>query len=245
MITWKIIRRSTAIVLIGIPLAACSIGIFVLSLAGIEYATKNTLDTLGFEFTISEGITRAILTLGGALSVGCLALFGVHRQNLSAERRHKVDSSLALRKEIFLQVAEAASMQYQFLLSFASPDVTETERKLMTEKIGAAFFRLQVVASQETIDAMLEANEAWTRAMFSIRALGPTPQRFEDSMTRLIEIQAITKPFMEKHWSYNTIAREEIESTFSNPSKYKADMGKQYSRIATLIEEIKKSHLTN
>jgi hypothetical protein len=225
---------------VAVPLAALALAAFVLTLAALEYWARVGLCKFGYKFVVSDEIAKTVITVGGALAVGGLALFGVRQQNLSAERRHRVDASLNLRKEIFLQIAEAASVQYQFLLSFASPDITEEDRRKMTEKIGAAFFRLQVVANEKTISAMLKTNEAWTQAMFSIRMLGPVPQRYDESMQRLIEIQNIAGPFMAALWHYNAIARKEIECSLEDDVSYEASMNAQYLRVATLLEEAKR-----
>lgn len=223
---------------LAVPLAAVALAVFVLILAALQYWAQVAMDVMGYRFFVSDEIAKTVITVGGALTVGGLALFGVRQQNLSAERRHRVDASLNLRKEIFLQVAEAASLQYQFLLSFASTETTEEGRGKMTEKIGAAFFRLQVVANENTISAMLKANEAWARAMFSIRMLGPAPQRYNESMQRLIEIQNLAKPFMVALWHYNATARKEIECAL-NDATYEAAMIEQYSRIGDFLEQIK------
>jgi ABC-type multidrug transport system fused ATPase/permease subunit len=224
---------------LAVPLAAVALAVFVLMLAALQYWAHVAMDAVGYKFVVSDEIAKTVITVGGALTVGGLALFGVRQQNLSAERRHRVDASLNLRKEIFLQVAEAASLQYQFLLSFASTDITEEDRRQMTEKIGAAFFRLQVVANEQTISAMLKANEAWARAMFSIRMLGPTPQRYEESMQRLIEIQNLAKPFMAALWHYNVTARKEIECKLDDDASYEAAMNAQYLRISHFLEKVR------
>jgi hypothetical protein len=226
--------------MLAVPLAAVALAGFVLILAALEYWTRVAMDAIGYRLSISDEIAKTVITVGGALTVGGLALFGVRQQNLSAERRHRVDASLNLRKEIFLQVAEAASVQYQFLLSFASPDITEEDRRKMTEKIGAAFFRLQVVANEATITAMLRANEAWMKAMFSIRMLGPVPRRYEGSMQRLIEIQKLARPFMIALWQYNATARKEIECRLDDDASYETAMNAQYSRLVTFLEEVKR-----
>jgi hypothetical protein len=223
----------------AIIFAAFLISLFVLTLALLLLLSQECADALGYRFVISDEVAKAVIAVGGAVAVGGVALYGVHRQNMSAEKRHRVDSSLALRKEIFLQVAEAASVQYQYLVSMALPDVTNADRKTMTEKIGAAFFRMQMVASQDTIAAMIDANEEWTRAMFNINFLGPIPSGHEGSLTRLIEIQQLATPFMRKLWKFNMIARKEIECEFEDDTTYFLMMGEKFSHVALLFEELK------
>jgi hypothetical protein len=108
--------------------------LLVLSLSSLLYFAQEIANWMGYSLNIPDSVKAAVLTIIGAACVGALALYGVHRQNMSAEKRHRVDSSLALRKEIFLQFVDAASAQYQFLLSFATPSVTEADRRIMIEK---------------------------------------------------------------------------------------------------------------
>jgi hypothetical protein len=75
--------------------------------------------------------------------------------------------------------------------------------------------------------------------MFAIRALGPAPRRYRESMQRLIEIQTLAKPFMVKLWNYNVTARQEIDCHFEDDLFYRQKMQEQFSAIATILEEIK------
>ncbi|MET3131618.1 hypothetical protein AAKU55_001881 [Oxalobacteraceae bacterium GrIS 1.11] len=198
--------------------AALLITVFVLTLALLMFFSQTCADALGYELVISEDLAKTVIACGGAIAVGFLALYGVQQQTFSAEKRHKVDSSLALKKEIFLQVAEAAAVQYQYLVSFASRDFKDTDRKHMAQEIGKAFFKLQMVASQETIFAMLDANVEWTRAIYYIDLLGPIP--LNGTGARIQEIQKYALPFMKKLWRFNIISRKEIECTFADDDFY-------------------------
>ena len=219
--------------------AALLISLFVLSLVLLLFLAQQGADKLGYVLSIPDAVKAAVLTVVGAACVGALALYGVHRQNTSAEKRHRVDSSLALRKEIFLQFADAASAQFQFILSFAIPDVTEADRRSMIEKNGAAFARLQLVASQETIAAMLESNESWSRALNSIRFLGPIESGIYGPLNRLIEIQRIATPFMQKLWEFNIIARKEIECGLADDKKYLIAMNAKFSQLENFMTELR------
>ncbi len=140
----------------AVPIAACAVAGFVLLLAGLLYLSAKFADALGYQlaisgkFFIADEATKSVIAVGGALAVGGLALFGVHRQNIGASKRHNVDLSLALRKEVFLQVADAAASQHQILLSFASSEISEAERQALAEKAKEAFSRLQLVANEKT-----------------------------------------------------------------------------------------------
>lgn len=223
----------------NVVLAAFLIAVFVITLALLMLLSKMGADALGYKLSISDEVAKAVIAVGGAIGVGFVALYGVHQQNASAEKRHKVDSSFALRKEIFLQVVEAAAVQYQYLLSFANPKITEVDRAGMTQEIGKAFFKLQMVASQDTIVAMLDANEEWTRAMFDIRFLGPiSPDRI-GALTRFSEIQNRATPFMQKLWRFNMIARKEIECAFKDDASYFSMMDEKFGRVAGIFEDLK------
>lgn len=151
-----------------LTMVATSISLFVLVLAGLEFITGHVLSHFGFKLQISDEIRKTVIAIGGAIAVALVALFGVHRQNLSAERRHRTDSRLALRKEIFLKVAEAAAAQYQLLLSLAEGPINKELNVEFQRKTASAFFQLQMVANESTIAAMLDANEEWSRAYIDI-----------------------------------------------------------------------------
>lgn len=229
------IRFSIAAVVV----AALMIAVFVLTLALLALLSQMCADALGYKLVISDEVAKAVIAVGGAIGVGFLALYGVQQQNFSAEKRHKVDSSLALRKEIFLQVAEAASVQFEFLLSFGNPKVTDADRKSMSQEIGKAFFKLQMVASQDTICAMLDANEEWTRAMFDIMFFGAIPPGNDGPLTRLSEIQKRATPFMQKLWRFNMIARKEIECEFRNDVSYFSMMDEKFGHVAVIFDDLK------
>jgi hypothetical protein len=237
-------KKAQLIVIAGsaiatIVFAAFLIAVFVLVLALLLLLSQKGAYALGYNFVISDEVAKTVLAVGGTISVGGLALYGVHRQNMSAERRHRVDSSLALRKEIFLQVAEAASVQYQSLLSFANPVITDADRKTMFDKIGAAFYKLQVVASHETIAAMLDANEEWTRALLNIQSLGAIPPGPDGRLSRLIEIQKMATPFMRRLWEFNIVARKEIECEFKNSQAFYSMMDEKFSHVQVIFEELR------
>lgn len=223
----------------AVVFAALMIAVFVLTLALLSLLSQMCADALGYKLVISDEVAKAVIAVGGAIGVGFLALYGVQRQNFSAEKRHKVDSSLALRKEIFLQAAEASATQYQFLLSFAAPEVTEADRKIMSQEIGKVFFKLQMVASHDTICAMLDANEEWTRAMLDIRFLGAIPSGELGPLIRLSEIQKRVTPFMQKQWRFNIIARKEIECEFRDDASYFSMMDEKFSHVAVVFEDLK------
>ena len=219
--------------------AALLISLLVLSLTFLLFLAQLGADWLGYTLAIPDTVKAAVLTVIGAGCVGTLALYGVHRQNMSAEQRHKVDSSLTLRKEIFLQFADAASAQYQYLLSFATPNVTEADRRNMIDKNGAAFARLQLVASQEAIAAMLESNVAWSRAMHKIRSLGPVENGVYGSLDRLIEIQVVATPFMRKVWEFNIVARGEIDCDIRDANDYLQKMSEKFSELEKFLRELR------
>ena len=230
---------------LAVLIAACAVAGFVLTLAGLLYLSAKFASLIGYQLAISgkfftaDEATKSAIAVGGALSVGGLALFGVHRQNVGAAKRHRVDASLALRKEVFLQVADAAANQYQVLMSFASPDITEIERIALMEKAKEAFSRLQLVANEKTIYALLDANESWSRAVFAIRALGPAPRGYADSVDRLSKIQTLAKPFLHKLRHYQATARIEIECPFSDFESYLERMNHHDEKVTKILNEVR------
>jgi hypothetical protein len=224
--------------LLAVVAGASLLVFFILTLAGLELLSEHFADVLGYQLKISDEVAKTVVGVGGAFGVAVIALYGVHYQTISAERRHKVDSRLALRKEIFLEVAEAAAVQYQFLLSFADPEIIEAERAKMAQEIGKTFYKLQMVASTETIEAMLDANEEWTRAMIDIRLMGQIPEGLE-RLKMLCEIQCRATPFMRALWRLNVLARKEIESGFEDDEHYLSMMDEKYARVPAYFDEVR------
>ena len=237
-------RTKSALNTVKFPIAAAaisaiSIAILFCVLALLLFLVQCGVDFFGYRILISDEMQRAFLTIGGALGVALVALHGVRSQNISAENRHRIDSNLALKKDIFLQVAEAYSSQFQFVLTLSDPTISEIDRKDLIRNSGKAFFKLQFVAKQETIVAMIEANQEWARAMIDIRLMGAiqadAPSRFE----RLIQIQMRITPYMQKLWRFNILAREEIGDTFPEPELYFETMTDKFGELADFLSEVK------
>ncbi|BBB61831.1 hypothetical protein UNDKW_3558 [Undibacterium sp. KW1] len=242
--TGVIIQKSglwIGIIILIVIAASLTLSLFTLCLANILFFTQKVADNLGYTFLISDEIAKAILTLGGAICVGFLALYGVRQQNLSAEMRHRKDASLTLKKEIFLEVAEASFFQFKILTTYAAPSVTEEDRQVMMQEVESAFFRMQIVSSQETIEAMLDSNHAWTRARYAIAMLPPVENSNEARIIRLQEIQAHARPFMRTLWQFNISARKEIDCGLPNESTYLAMMNNQFDKVDIFFKELQKN----
>jgi len=216
---------------------ACVIAIFVLVLSDLSLLVQSLAPTFGYKFAVSDEISKTVIAVGGAVGVALVALYGVFQQNLSAEKRHRVDSSLALRKEIFLEVADAMSKEYRFLLSLAKLDLDQKERNEIVEDIGSAFFKAQVVGSPETVCAMIDANEAWFRALVNIQFAVKGPLKDVDYVIRLAEVQSLATDFMRMLWKFNIVARREIECSFDNDNAYFFAMDERYSRVSKALTE--------
>lgn len=217
---------------------ALLIGLFVLVLVILQFWSQNIAQLFGYKLEISDEIGKAIMAVGGAVAAAFLALYGVQRQNESAAERHRIDSSLALRKDIFLEVAEAYAVQYRYLLSFSDPSVKEEDRVRIVRENGNAFFKLQMVASAKTIEAMLDANEEWFRTTMNVKFLGPIPEGQVDRLVRLKKIQELTVPFMRKMWRFNVTAREEIECQLEDHDAYCVMVEEKYGHIASALDDL-------
>jgi hypothetical protein len=229
------------IVFIGVIFATLAISLLIWLLSLILLLMQRGADLAGYTFHIPDQIGQAVLAVAGAIGVAVVALYGVRSQNISAEKRHKIDSSLALRKDIFLQVAEAFSIQHSYLLSLADPAITDDIRKEMLKDSTKAFFKLQVVASREAIIAMIEANQEWSKVMLDIHFMGQLPQE-ATSLQKIERLDAIQKkitPFMRKLWKFNIVARTEIESAFDNNDSYFDTMDKKYSELSVYLDEVR------
>jgi hypothetical protein len=96
-----------------------------------------------------------------------------------------------------------------------------------------------MVASQETIAAMLESNESWSHALHMIRFLGPIANGMYGPLDRLIEIQRIATPFMQKSWEFNVVARKEIECALRDDGEYLVAMNAHFSQLRTFLTTLR------
>ncbi|MGZ3240640.1 MAG: hypothetical protein ACXWIN_10930 [Burkholderiaceae bacterium] len=93
--------EAAKLILITNIVIALSISLLVWLLSLLLYLMQNSADHFGYTFLISEEIKKTVLAVGGAIVVAVVAFYGVHTQNISAEKRHKTDKELDLKKDIF------------------------------------------------------------------------------------------------------------------------------------------------
>ena len=232
---WRKILYAIALVVAAAILLAIFMAILLTLLLGFY-----KLSSIVFEFPMifSTELTKSALTFSAAIGGAMIALYGVHLQKLSAEKKHKIDSAISLKKEIFLEVAEAVSLQHRYLISLSEAVTTEEDRKAMVIEHTKAFFKMQTVATQETIAALLDTNEAWGRVSFDIRLFSPPPTESDGPLDKICDVQRRMIPFMEKMWQFNAIARKEIECEFPNDSEYLAMMEEKFTRARNYFVDL-------
>ncbi|MGZ5781456.1 MAG: hypothetical protein ACXWIN_10935, partial [Burkholderiaceae bacterium] len=74
-----------------------------------------------------------------------------------------------------MKAAEEFSAQFEYLNSFIKDDVTQADRTKMVENVGKAFFKIQMVANEDTIKAAAEAIKEWAIASNKIVFIGLIP----------------------------------------------------------------------
>lgn len=226
-------------ILLVIPIVvALVITSCVLTLAGVEYIFSILFSQLGFNFKIPDELRKNIVIVIGAIGVALMALYGVYLQNLSAEARHRIDKNLDLRKEIFMNVAGATAAQYEMLISYVDKNKTEAERNMIIAQNSKYFFQLQMVANKETVGAMLDANEEWTRALIDIQLLGPLGDNVDEVLPRFLQILRRCEPYMKKLWEFNILARDEIECGFQDKQEYLTMVTERFSHVFAVIEKL-------
>ena len=199
---------------------------------------KISAQLFNFPLILSSEVEKSNLTVCAAIGGALLTLYGVHLQKISTDRRHKIDSALALKKDIFLQVAEAISIQHQYLISFADKNMTMEFRQQMLKEHTKAFFKLQLVAEPETISAMLDSNEEWATAMFNVIRFSNNIDDANGPLSKVCDIQTRMTPFMHKLWKFNVALRKEIECSFADDKEYLAMMDAQFERAKRYFENL-------
>jgi hypothetical protein len=190
----------------------------------------------GLHIEISEEIKKTILAICGAICVALVALYGVRSQNLSAESRHRIDANLQLKKDVFIEVSVAFALQFQHLVSIMDPSFSEEDRRALTKESASAHARLQMVASQDTIMAMLKANQMYSFALVKMGPPLPANASLIERARRFKRLHDVAAPFMEEVWKCNIIARSEIGSDFQDSLKYLEDMRTQFAQVKEMAE---------
>lgn len=229
-------------VAVAIPTIALAISVLLGGLAVIYFIFQWLADKAGYCFILTDDMQKTIVTLTGAICVAALALSGVHRQNRSAEDRHKIDANLSLKKDILLQVAESYALQANHLFSFAIPNSTEEDRTALVKDINKSFYKLQAVASTEVIVAMLDANKAWVLASFEARIYLDTvahPQNV-NTIDIFLKIIEITTPFIEKMWKFNILARKEIRTGLEDDDVYFSAMQSKFAELPQSLIDLRR-----
>ncbi|MGZ3236572.1 MAG: hypothetical protein ACXU8A_04265 [Burkholderiaceae bacterium] len=143
-----------------------------------------------------------------------------------------------------MKAAEEFSAQFEYLNSFIKDDVTQADRTKMVENVGKAFFKIQMVANEDTIKAAAEAIKEWAIASNKIVFIGLIPEGATsietgiNKLERLIEIQKISLPFLKKFWQFIITARAEMKSAspFANNDKYIEYMETKQRELIEFIE---------
>lgn len=234
MIKSKHSPKCVFLLLIVVPLFA---SILIWGLAFLLWLTQSIAIQFGYTFDITDNVKTAVVTFCGAVSVAAFALYGVSTQNLSAERRHRMDKDLELRKNICMEVSEAYAMQYQYLLKLASPCFDPKELQDSFSTHTKAFFKIHMVCTESTIEKMLDANEEWARLYCEI------PDYFHqnelEAIDRLIYIQERAGSFLRKVADFNVVAREDLEIPFHDNNMYITIFSRSYEKIPALLTTLK------
>lgn len=220
--------------LIAIPI---SIGILILILSSMLYLTQLVVDYFGFQYELSEGVKTATVTICGVLGAAIFAFYGVKSQNDSAEKRHRTDKDLDLRKDICLNVAEAYATYFKILLHTALPGSDNKNLRSLVE-CEKAFFKLHMVCSEQTICKMLAANEEWAKALFSIKMYLKENSN-PDVTQNIIYAMEQSIPFLRKVTEFNTAARVDLESSFKSDNEYIKIVMESFERIPDFLRTIK------
>lgn len=220
-----------------------AVGILILILSGLLYLTQSAVGLLGYQYELSDGVKTAVVSICGVIGAAILAFYGVRSQNISAESRHRIDKDLDLRKDIFLDVAEAYAINFKILLKAALPDAENNNSENLIE-CEKAFFKLHMVCSEQTISKMLTANEEWAKALFTIRMYIKN-QEESDAINNLIYAMEQAMPFLQKVAEFNTVARADLNSSFQSNSDYMQIVMGSFERIPDYLREIKRANSKN
>lgn len=208
-------------------------------LSALYFYTQIIASKFGYTYKLTDLVQAAVFTISGACTVAVIALYGVHRQNVSAEERHKYDKNLELRKDIILDAAASLALQYKFLITFCSEEYDDEKRQKIIEDATTPFFKLQTVCSINTIEALLAANQE-----FSIATISNTLDLVKSGKKAIDLRLAIerAKPYLEKLVLFNVECRKELNCAFENEKEYISKMNESFGRVEETMQKAINQH---
>ncbi len=187
---------------------------------------------LEFKELLSPNIQTPVITVTGMLSVALIALYGVHTQNSSADKRHAIDKALDTKKEILLEVAAAFGKQNEYLLKVNKPDIAAATKNKILEDVTAAFYKAHIVCNINTLSKINDANLAWTEAIEKI---------IREKILSSSEIMIASRPYHIRIDKFNIACREELGDVRWSASKYLDLMLSMHKRSEELVSKIEET----
>jgi len=90
-------------------------------------------------------------------------------RRLEHEAKEKaVERAMQIKREVFMTVCEALALGSQFLSKFADAEMPREKHQQLISEIGPRLYRVHLIGSDETIQALINAYEFFVKAMLDL-----------------------------------------------------------------------------
>jgi hypothetical protein len=134
--------------------------------------------------TIKTMLESVPVLFYAATSASFITLLGIGLQNRGESKRNierlthdalqrDREREMALRRDVYLRAAEAMAQAQEYLAGFANTEISGQQHESMIKGVGADLNKVHIVGSMPTVQAIVEANQFFVRAVadLSIRKL--------------------------------------------------------------------------
>jgi hypothetical protein len=134
--------------------------------------------------TIKAMLESVPVLFYAATSASFITLLGIGLQNRGESKRNierlthdalqrDREREMALRRDVYLRAAEAMAQAQEYLAGFANTEISGQQHESMIKGVGADLNKVHIVGSMPTVQAIVEANQFFVRAVadLSIRKL--------------------------------------------------------------------------
>src|SRR4051812_18478761 len=103
------------------------------------------------EAVIWSGVIGASIALIGVGLQNFVQSWLQRKQQRHDEQQRRIEREMALRRDIYLEVAEATAKMKEYIISYANYSITEQQRQSILQGSTAAIHRVQIIGTIATL----------------------------------------------------------------------------------------------
>lgn len=120
-----------------------------------------------------EAVPAAVYAATTASTITLIGLWlqngGESRRNMERldhdARQRDREREMTLRRDVYLEAAEALAQAQEYLAAFANVDAAPQQHEAMIKGVGADLNKVHIVGSMSTVTAVVEANQYFSQAV--------------------------------------------------------------------------------